>query len=197
MQFLSIGLQKRGFEKLTEIQRCVIPHALCGRDIMAASKTGSGKTLSYLLPILENLYREKWTAYDGLGAVILLPTRELAVQVFEVLKSISDFTEISFGLVIGGKSLEAEQTLIRNMAVLVCTPGRLLQHLQDTVTFEYSNCRMVVLDEADEIILMGFINTITEILNYLPKKRQTMLLSATLSNKVLELGKFALKVDED
>ena len=73
----STGLKQRGFERLTEIQRCVIPHALSLRDVMAASKTGSGKTLSYLIPIVENLYREKWTGMDGLGAAIIVPTREL------------------------------------------------------------------------------------------------------------------------
>jgi ATP-dependent RNA helicase DDX10/DBP4 len=111
------------------------------------------------------------------------------------MRSISDFQEVSFGLVIGGKSLTAEQGLIRKMNILICTPGRLLQHLQDTVDFEYSNCKMVVIDEADEIIMMGFLNTITEIINYLPKNCQTMLFSATLSSKVLNLGKVALKVN--
>ena len=117
-----------------------------------------------------------------------------AVQVFEVLRSISDYTELSFGLVIGGKSLEAEQSLIRNMCVLVCTPGRLLQHLQGTVAFETGNCKMLVIDEADEIINMGFMDQVAEIIRYLPKERQTILLSATLTGKVLGLGKMALRV---
>lgn len=117
-----------------------------------------------------------------------------AVQVFEVLRSIGDDIELTYGLVIGGKNLQAEQDMIRRMNILVCTPGRLLQHLQDTVTFEYSNCKMLVLDEADEIIMMGFLNTITEILSYLPRGCQTMLFSATLSKKVLGLGKVALRV---
>jgi ATP-dependent RNA helicase DDX10/DBP4 len=76
------GLLKRNFIKMTEIQRCCIPHALQGRDIMGASRTGSGKTLAYLVPIIENLYLKKWTNMDGLGAVVILPTRELAIQVF-------------------------------------------------------------------------------------------------------------------
>ncbi len=117
-----------------------------------------------------------------------------AVQVFEVVRSISDHTELSFGLLIGGKSLEAEQKLIGGMSILICTPGRLLQHLQDTVAFDASHCKVLVIDEADEIILMGFMNQVTQILSYLPKSRQTMLLSATLTTKVLELSKLALKV---
>ena len=80
---------------MTEIQRCSIPHGLAGRDILGASKTGSGKTLSYLIPIIEKLYTNKFTALDGTGAIILLPTRELAIQVFEVLNSISEKHELS------------------------------------------------------------------------------------------------------
>lgn len=86
----------------------MIPHALAGRDILAASKTGSGKTLSYLIPAVENLYRKKWTVLDGLGVLVICPTRELAMQVFGVLKTISEFHELSIGLIIGGKSLEGE-----------------------------------------------------------------------------------------
>lgn len=77
----NIGLKQKKFERLTEIQRCVIPHALARRDVMAASKTGSGKTIAYLIPIIENLYREKWTPLDGLGAIVLVPTRELVASI--------------------------------------------------------------------------------------------------------------------
>lgn len=91
---------------MTEIQRCVIPHALCGRDILAASKTGSGKTLSYLVPLVELLYRNRFIPIDGVGAIILLPVRELAMQVFEVLNSFTKNIEISVGLLIGGKGIE-------------------------------------------------------------------------------------------
>lgn len=82
------ALKSLKFFKLTEIQRCVIPHALADRDILAASKTGSGKTLAYIIPLIENLYRAKWTPMDGVGGLIIVPTRELAIQVFEVLRSI-------------------------------------------------------------------------------------------------------------
>jgi ATP-dependent RNA helicase DDX10/DBP4 len=94
---------------------------------MGASRTGTGKTLSYLIPVIELLYREKYTDYDGLGALIICPTRELAVQVFEVLASINTYHEISMGLVIGGKKVKSEQEHIHHMNILVCTPGRLLQ----------------------------------------------------------------------
>jgi ATP-dependent RNA helicase DDX10/DBP4 len=89
---------------MTEIQRCVIPHALAERDILGASKTGSGKTLAYLIPLIENLYVNKWTPYDGLGALVVLPTRELAMQVFEVFKSLNTNHILSLALLIGGKN---------------------------------------------------------------------------------------------
>lgn len=94
---------------MTEVQRCSILPALCQRDLLVSSKTGSGKTLAYLIPVIENLYRQKWTILDGIGALILVPTRELGIQVFEVLMSLlSNHHELNFGLTIGGKSLEEE-----------------------------------------------------------------------------------------
>jgi ATP-dependent RNA helicase DDX10/DBP4 len=104
---------------MTEIQRCVIPHALAGRDIMAA----------YLIPLVEKLYRNKFIPIDGLGAIVMVPVRELAMQVFEVLNSFTKNMELSIGLVIGGKDVAYEKQKIQNMNVLICTPGRLLQHL--------------------------------------------------------------------
>lgn len=103
------GLTNKNFVKMTEIQRCVVPHALAGRDVMAASRTGSGKTLAYLIPLIEKLYRNKIMPMDGLGAIVLVPVRELAMQVFEVLNSFTHHMEISVGLIIGGKSIKYEQ----------------------------------------------------------------------------------------
>lgn len=141
---------------MTEIQRCVLPHAFAGRDILAASRTGSGKTLAYLVPLVEKLYRNKFIPLDGLGAIVLVPVRELAMQVFEVLNSFTRAMDLSVGLVIGGKDVQYEKERIQNINVLVCTPGRLLQHLQETYGFETSNLQMLVLDEADEMLQLGF-----------------------------------------
>lgn len=94
---------------MTEIQRCVIPHALADRDIMAASRTGSGKTLAYLIPLIQKLYRNKFIPMDGLGAIVIVPVRQLAMQVFEVLNSFTANKEISVGLVIGGKNVDYEK----------------------------------------------------------------------------------------
>ena len=103
------GLKASSFEKLTPIQSQAIPSALRGNDILGAARTGSGKTLAFLIPVLENLYRKRWTEYDGLGALILSPTRELAIQIFEVLRKIGRNHTFSAGLVIGGKSLQEER----------------------------------------------------------------------------------------
>lgn len=100
------GLNGRGFTKMTEVQRCAIPHALADRDVLVSSRTGSGKTLAYLVPLIEKLYRQRFIPIDGLGAVVIVPVRELAIQVFEVLNSFTDRLEMSVGLVIGGKDVK-------------------------------------------------------------------------------------------
>lgn len=191
------NLSKRGFRTLTEIQRCAIPHALFRRDILAASKTGSGKTLSYLIPIIENLHRLKWTPLDRIGAIVIVPTRELGIQVFGVLSSLlENGHDLSYGLVIGGKSYESERQRINRMNIIICTPGRLLQHFNETEYFDCDNLQMLVLDEADEILSMGFEQTLDAILQCLPSKRQNMLFSATLSKKVMQLSRMALQDPE-
>ena len=102
----SSGLFKQKFVRMTEVQRASIPHALVGRDIVCCARTGSGKTLAYLIPVVEKLYRLRWSPMDGLGALILVPTRELGIQAFEVLRSFANFHDMSAALVIGGKNVE-------------------------------------------------------------------------------------------
>lgn len=111
---------------MTETQRAVLPHALAGRDMVVCARTGSGKTLSYLIPIVERLYRERWTQIDGLGALVMVPTRELGIQAYEVIRSFGHYHDMSVGLVIGGKDLTKEKDIIRTMNIIICTPGRLL-----------------------------------------------------------------------
>ncbi|KAJ5239048.1 ATP-dependent RNA helicase dbp4 [Penicillium chermesinum] len=190
------GLSASHFKVLTDIQSRAIPHALKGRDILGAAKTGSGKTLAFLIPVLENLYRKQWTEYDGLGALILSPTRELAIQIFEVLRKVGRYHAFSAGLVIGGKSLREEQDRLGRMNILVCTPGRMLQHLDQTAMFETHNLQLLVMDEADRILDMGFQKTIDAILDHLPKERQTMLFSATQTKKVSDLARLSLTEPE-
>lgn len=135
-----------------------IPPALKGRDILGAARTGSGKTLAFLVPVLEVLYRRKWGPQDGLGALIISPTRELvrvfsrcdlrsyqlqAMQIFEVLRAIGGYHSFSAGLVIGGKNLKDERDRLARMNILVATPGRLLQHMDQTVGFEADNLQIL------------------------------------------------------
>jgi ATP-dependent RNA helicase DDX10/DBP4 len=190
------GLAASHFKTLTDIQSRAISHALKGRDILGAAKTGSGKTLAFLVPVLENLYRKQWTEYDGLGALILAPTRELAIQIFEVLRKVGRYHAFSAGLVIGGKSLREEQERLGRMNILVCTPGRMLQHLDQTAMLETNNLQLLVMDEADRILDMGFQKTVDAIVDHLPKQRQTMLFSATQTKKVGDLARLSLQDPE-
>ncbi|KAL9075674.1 MAG: hypothetical protein Q9161_001426 [Pseudevernia consocians] len=190
------GLRASHYKTLTEIQKQAVPYALKGSDVLGAAKTGSGKTLAFLVPILENLYRRSWTELDGLGALILSPTRELAIQIFEVLRKIGRYHTFSAGLVIGGKSLQEERERLGRMKILVCTPGRMLQHMDQTAAFEVDNLQMLVLDEADRIMDMGFQRDVDAIVEHLPKERQTLLFSATQTKKVSDLARLSLRDPE-
>jgi len=132
----------------------------------------------------------------GLGALVISPTRELAIQIFEVLKKVGAFHEMSAGLIIGGKDVAQEQERVTRMNMLVCTPGRLLQHMDETYGFECSGLQMLVLDEADRILDMGFSATLSNIIENLPKERQTVLFSATLSKSVKDLARLSLRTPE-
>lgn len=133
---------------------------------------------------------ERWTSEDGLAAIIITPTRELAMQIFEVVRKIGRFHSFSAGMVTGGrKAFEEEQTLIIQMNILVATPGRLLKHFESTHGFDVSNLLMLILDEADRILDMGFKQQMDSILEYLPS-RQTLLFSATQTKSVKVAKKF-------
>ncbi|KAK9239004.1 P-loop containing nucleoside triphosphate hydrolase protein [Lipomyces kononenkoae] len=186
------GLKLSHFATMTEIQKQSIPLALKGTDILGAAKTGSGKTLAFLIPLLETLYRDRWTQQDGLGALVLSPTRELAIQIFDVLRKIGRAHSFSAGLVIGGKDAQAERDRISRLNILVCTPGRLLQHMDQAAGFEMGNLKILVLDEADRILDMGFRKTIDAIIQHLPKNRQTLLFSATQTKSVTDLARLSL-----
>jgi ATP-dependent RNA helicase DDX10/DBP4 len=191
------GLRKGNLTIPTEIQAATIPHALAGRDILGAAKTGSGKTLAFIIPVLERLFAESWDLEDGLGAIIISPTRELALQIFEVLRIAGRKHSFSAGLVTGGKKeFEGEQERIVKMNILVATPGRLVQHLEQTPGFDASRIQILVLDEADRILDMGFKTQLDSILEYLPIERQTLLFSATQTKSVKDLARLSLKNPE-
>lgn len=192
------GLKASHFSSLTDIQAKAIPLALKGSDILGAARTGSGKTLAFLIPVLENLYRAQCIGGDaGLGAMIISPTRELAIQIFEVLRNVGRKGHLfAAGLIIGGKSLKEEQGALARMNIVVCTPGRILQHLSQTSSFNVDNLSMLVLDEADRILDMGFKKDVDAIVEYLPPDRQTLLFSATQTKKVSDLARLSLRNPE-
>ncbi|KAK6464152.1 ATP-dependent RNA helicase DBP4 [Scheffersomyces coipomensis] len=186
------GLKEASFVSLTDVQKKTIPIALKGEDLLGTAKTGSGKTLAFLIPTIEILVKNKITEFDGLAALIVSPTRELAVQIFEVLTKIGKYNSFSAGLVTGGKDLKYEKERVSKMNVLVGTPGRISQHLNETVGMETSNLQVLVLDEADRCLDMGFKKQIDNIIGHLPPTRQTLLFSATQSDSVKDLARLSL-----
>nr|XP_025037525.1 probable ATP-dependent RNA helicase DDX10 isoform X2 [Pelodiscus sinensis] len=190
------GLQEAQYRMVTEIQRQTIGLSLQGKDVLGAAKTGSGKTLAFIIPALEKLYCRQWTSMDGLGVLIISPTRELAYQTFEVLRKVGKNHDFSAGLIIGGKDLKQEANKIHHLNILICTPGRLLQHMDETSYFHASDLQMLILDEADRILDMGFADTMNAIIENLPKKRQTLLFSATQTKSVKDLARLSLKDPE-
>ncbi|CAA0833658.1 DEAD-box ATP-dependent RNA helicase 32 [Striga hermonthica] len=191
------GLSEANYSKMTDIQRASLPHSLCGRDILGAAKTGSGKTLAFVIPVLEKLYRARWGPEDGVGCIIMSPTRELAGQLFEVLNSVGRHHGFSAGLLIGGrKDVDLEKERVNELNILVCTPGRLLQHMDETPNFDCSQLQVLVLDEADRILDVGFKKELNAIISQLPKQRQTLLFSATQTKSVQDLARLSLKDPE-
>ena len=198
------GLRSGKFKRMTRIQRIAVPHALAGRDVLGAAKTGSGKTLAFLIPVVERLYRERWGDGDGVGALVISPTRELALQIFDVLRGIAGCHDgMTAALITGGKDFSSEQDHVHRMNIIVCTPGRLLQHFEQTPGFHCDELKMLVLDEADRILDMGFEQEINQILHHLPPSgnesvggRQTLLFSATQTKSIKQLARLSLSNPE-
>ncbi|CAK9816338.1 Probable ATP-dependent RNA helicase DDX10 [Anthophora quadrimaculata] len=187
------ALTENNYIEMTDIQRQSIGLALRGNDILGAAKTGSGKTLAFLIPVLEILYCKQWTRLDGLGALIITPTRELAYQIYETLRKVGQHHDISAGLIIGGKDLKFEKKRMDQCNIVICTPGRLLQHMDENPLFDCVNMQVLVLDEADRCLDMGFEKTMNSIIENLPPKRQTLLFSATQTKSVRDLARLSLK----
>ncbi|XP_047456690.1 ATP-dependent RNA helicase DDX18 isoform X2 [Mugil cephalus] len=188
------GVKEMGFEHMTEIQHKSIRPLLEGRDVLAAAKTGSGKTLAFLIPSIELIYKLKFMPRNGTGVVILSPTRELAMQTYGVMKELMTHHVHTYGLIMGGSNRSAEaQKLANGVNILVATPGRLLDHLQNTPGFMFKNLQCLIIDEADRILEVGFEEELKQIIKLLPKKRQTMLFSATQTRKVEDLARISLK----
>lgn len=188
------GLEGNQFEEPTEIQRDSLPLSLRGVDVVGAAKTGSGKTLAFLIPMLECLWRHRWSrSADGLGALVITPTRELAYQIFHVLNKLGAHHHFSAALLIGGNDVEFEKNRVGNVNIVISTPGRLLQHMDENINFSCDQLQMLVIDEADRILDLGFQTQMNSILNNLPVERQTLLFSATQTKNVKELTRLALR----
>lgn len=191
----SESIKAMGFSTMTPIQAKAIPPLLAGKDLIGSAKTGSGKTLAFLIPVVELLRRIKFKQRQGTGAIIITPTRELALQTYSVLDELCNKQSITYGVCMGGANRKSEAgKLVKGIGIIICTPGRLLDHLQNTAGFEYSNLQCLVIDEADRILQIGFEQDMKSIIRLLPKNRQTMLFSATQDKKVDGLSKLALKV---
>eukprot|EP00474_Spongospora_subterranea_P002479 CRZ02937.1 hypothetical protein [Spongospora subterranea] len=211
--FASLGLSQRitkqletklGFTQATLVQSLTIPEMISGRDVLSQSQTGSGKTLAFLAPIVDRLTapgRERITRSQGTLSLIICPTRELCLQTHQVLSKLAQpFPFIVSGIVMGGQKIKSEKASLRKgITILICTPGRLLDHLRHTTSFIYSNCEHFILDEADRLLDLGFENDLNSIADALRSKvssshrLQCALLSATLDKRVKRLGTILMK----
>ncbi len=174
------------FVKMTEIQKKAIPYILEGRDVIGQSQTGTGKTASFGLPMIEKIDKES----KKVQAIILCPTRELAIQVTHAIRRYLKYEDnIKCIAIYGGESIERQiQGLKKGVQIVIGTPGRVMDHMRRR-TIKLNNVKMVILDEADEMLNMGFEEDIETILKDVPENRQTVLFSATMSKRILEISK--------
>ncbi len=185
-QFIE-ALTKQGITELTNVQEKTIPVMMTGQDVIVRSKTGSGKTIAFLLPILQNLYP------TGLQALILAPTRELALQTEKEIRKLDK--SVKSLTVYGGVSINPQIEKLRHgVQTVVGTPGRILDHLERG-TIDFSRLRWVVLDEADRMLDMGFLEDVQRILSATPKNRQTALFSATMPAEIIQLSEKYMRPD--
>ncbi|EDW43133.1 GM26397 [Drosophila sechellia] len=188
------AIKEMGFTEMTEIQAKSLTPLLKGRDLVGAAQTGSGKTLAFLIPAVELINKLRFMPRNGTGVIIISPTRELSMQTFGVLKELMAHHHHTYGLVMGGSNRQVEsEKLGKGINILVATPGRLLDHLQNSPDFLYKNLQCLIIDEVDRILEIGFEEELKQIINLLPKRRQTMLFSATQTARIEALSKLALK----
>jgi ATP-dependent RNA helicase RhlE len=197
MHFNSLGLSEpilkaiaeQGYETPTPIQAQAIPAVLDGKDVMGAAQTGTGKTAGFTLPILERLSKGKAAGANQARTLVLTPTRELAAQVGASVSTYGKYLPLRSAVVFGGVKINPQMMKLRQgVDVLVATPGRLLD-LYGQKAVRFDNLEVLVLDEADRMLDMGFIHDIRKILNLLPRKRQNLMFSATFSNDIRNLAK--------
>ena len=186
------ALSDLGYERPTPIQTKAIPPVLEGKDVMGAAQTGTGKTAGYSLPVLQKLLyfanNSVSPARHPVRMLVLVPTRELADQVFEDVKRYAKYTTLRVAVVFGGVDISTQTGALRaGSEVLIATPGRLLDHVQQR-NVNLSQTQVLVLDEADRMLDMGFLPDLQRIVNLLPKQRQNLLFSATFTNEIRKLA---------
>ena len=178
-----------GFDQPTDIQRKAIPVVLSGRDLMASAQTGTGKTAAFVLPALQQLLAPARNKGKGPRVLILTPTRELAIQVNDNIRQFSRFSRFVTGTVVGGMPYPPQIKMLRNpLDLLVATPGRLMDHMEQG-RVDFTRLEMLVLDEADRMLDLGFVDAVRTIAKAMPQARQTLLFSATLEGKVMNIAK--------
>lgn len=201
MQFKDLGLseallkaiKEKGYTTPSPIQEKAIPQILQGKDVLASAQTGTGKTAGFTLPVLQHLSETKHPKYRPLRALVLTPTRELAAQVYDNIKEYSRHLNIRSTVVFGGvKAASQIATLKRGVDILVATPGRLLD-LHDQKAVSFKRIDVLILDEADRMLDMGFVRDINKIISFMPTKRQNLLFSATFSKEIKKLAQGILK----
>jgi len=201
MPFSSLGLSEPllraisdlNFEKPTPIQLKAIPAVLSGKDVIAIAQTGTGKTACFALPLLKSLNGQPKTKVNHIRSLILTPTRELAIQVSDAVSKYGKYLSLKTAVVYGGVSINPQMMRLRSGAdILVATPGRLLD-LYNKNALNFSQVSFLILDEADQMLSLGFSDELYRILRKLPKMRQTLLFSATFSSHIRELSTLHLK----
>jgi ATP-dependent RNA helicase RhlE len=181
------GIRDLGWQETRPVQSGVIPLALAGGDVIACAETGTGKTAAFLVPILQRFLNEPPSQPPRTLALVLAPTRELAVQIEDQVQGLTYHTNISSVAVFGGVPMDAQEFALRaGVDIVVATPGRLMDHMRHE-SVDYSSLEVLVLDEADRMLDMGFWPDVQRILSALPAKRQTLLFSATMPAEVLKL----------
>ncbi len=192
------GIETMGYESATPVQDKVIPVILNGKDVIASAQTGTGKTAAYLLPIIHKLISS--TSNDQIKALVIVPTRELAVQIEQQMQGFSYFTSVGSIAVYGGTDgtsfTNEQQALEKGADVVICTPGRMISHLNQQHV-NVSGLEFLILDEADRMLDMGFYDDIMKILSFLPQKRQNLLFSATMPVKIREMANKILHEPEE
>ncbi|NOR87763.1 MAG: DEAD/DEAH box helicase [Bacteroidales bacterium] len=185
---MSIG--KLGFKKPTDIQFKTIPHILKGEDVLAIAQTGTGKTAAFAIPIIEKLHSRKknQTRKDGIKAIVMVPTRELALQIFEVFQELAGNTRVKSFCVFGGVEQGPQiSKLEKGIDILIATPGRMFD-LVSQGYIKLNRINTLVLDEADHMLDLGFIKDIRDLIRHLPKERQTLFFSATIDHEIKKLA---------